>query len=148
MKSNAVIELKTKKIAEVIRNELRELPSKDITAIESKDIVEMIRSAIGSSEVADIQVNKIDEIGGIVDIKNNNNTQKTCQPQSNRIIPASNWNNYHDWPPPGGMRHLIFNEKKNGFSKCVRRVGRRVLIDERAFFEWVDEQKAHESQFQ
>lgn len=57
-----------------------------------------------------------------------------------RLIPATVWDEYHPWPPAGGMRHLIFNEKKNGFHKCVRRVGRRVLIDEEAFFEWVAEE--------
>ena len=40
----------------------------------------------------------------------------------------------------GGLRHLIFHEHENGFHKCIRRVGRRVLIDEQAFFEWVAEQ--------
>ncbi len=59
---------------------------------------------------------------------------------SNRLIPVTNWSNYHSWPPVGGLRHLIFHEHTNGFHKCVRRVGRRVLIDEEAFFEWVAEQ--------
>ncbi len=39
----------------------------------------------------------------------------------------------------GGLRHLIFNENINGFHKCIRRIGRRVLIDEAAFFEWVND---------
>ncbi len=55
-----------------------------------------------------------------------------------RLIPASKWNDYHAWPPMGGLRHLIFNAKQNGFDRVVRRVGRRVLIDEGAFFEWVE----------
>jgi hypothetical protein len=59
------------------------------------------------------------------------------QETSNRLIPAKKWNDFHPWPPLGGLRHLIFNEKTNGFDKVVRRVGRRVLIDEAAFFEWV-----------
>ena len=57
-----------------------------------------------------------------------------------RLIPVNNWNKHHEWPPQGGLRHLIFHEHENGFHKCVRRVGRRVLIDEQAFFEWVAEQ--------
>ena len=57
-----------------------------------------------------------------------------------RLIPVTRWNDSHDWPPQGGLRHLIFHEHENGFHKCVRRVGRRVLIDEKAFFEWVAEQ--------
>lgn len=53
-----------------------------------------------------------------------------------RLIPVPKWNDYHVWPPVGGLRHLIFYEKSNGFSSCVVRIGRRVLIDEEKFFEW------------
>lgn len=58
-----------------------------------------------------------------------------------RLIPITEWSKHHVWPPVGGLRHLIFNAKGNGFDAVVRRVGRRVLIDERAFFEWVDAQR-------
>jgi hypothetical protein len=60
-----------------------------------------------------------------------------------RHIPVTQWNDHHAWPPLGGLRHLIFHEHTNGFSKCVRRIGRRVLIDEAKFFEWVEEQNKH-----
>ena len=53
-----------------------------------------------------------------------------------RLIPVTRWNDHHVWPPIGGLRHLIFYEKTNGFEKCVLRIGSRVLIDEDAFFEW------------
>lgn len=59
-----------------------------------------------------------------------------------RLIPLTEWNKHHQWPPLGGLRHLVFFAKTNGFSKVVRRVGRRVLLDERAFFEWVDDENA------
>jgi hypothetical protein len=39
-----------------------------------------------------------------------------------------------------GLRWLVFNEKANGFSACVRRVGRKVLIDLDAFEEWIETQ--------
>ncbi len=54
-----------------------------------------------------------------------------------RTIPA--WNNHHDWPPVGGLRSLVFNRHKNGLDDfgVVKKVGKRVLIDEAAFFEWV-----------
>lgn len=42
----------------------------------------------------------------------------------------------------GGMRHLIFKEHKNGFATCIVRIGRRVLIIEDKFFEWVELQQA------
>ncbi len=57
-----------------------------------------------------------------------------------RLIPLTEWNQYHPWPPLGGLRHLVFNAEYNGFDRVVRRVGRRVLIDEAAFFKWVDAQ--------
>lgn len=57
-----------------------------------------------------------------------------------RLIPVSKWNEYHDWPPPGGLRHLIYYSKGNGFQSVIRRVGRRLLIDEAAFFAWVETQ--------
>ena len=60
---------------------------------------------------------------------------------STRLIPVTLWNNYHDWPPIGGLRHLIFHEKENGFDKVVKRCGRRVIIDEKQFFEWVNQQQ-------
>ncbi len=57
-----------------------------------------------------------------------------------RIIPVTQWNEHHAWPPQGGLRHLIFNASTNGFDKVIKRAGRRVLIDEREFFKWLDEQ--------
>jgi hypothetical protein len=59
---------------------------------------------------------------------------------STRLIPANDWPKFHSWPPIGGLRHLIFHAERNGFTRVLRRVGRRVLIDETAFFTWVDEQ--------
>jgi hypothetical protein len=56
---------------------------------------------------------------------------------STRYIPVPDWNKYHTWPPVGGLRNLIFHKHKNGFAKVVKKVGKRVLIDEAAFFEWV-----------
>ncbi|CAN1529180.1 hypothetical protein MCEKH45_01358 [Methylophilaceae bacterium] len=52
------------------------------------------------------------------------------------------WVNEHPWPPIGGLRHLIFNAEANGFNKVIRRIGRRVLIDEDEFFNWVNTQGA------
>ena len=57
-----------------------------------------------------------------------------------RLIPLVDWPKYHLWPPIGGLRHLVFHAKKNGFDKVIRRVGSRVLLDESAFFEWVESQ--------
>lgn len=56
------------------------------------------------------------------------------------LVPVTDWPQRHPWPPIGGLRHLIFHAKTNGFERVIRRIGRRVLIDETAFFEWVDAQ--------
>ena len=77
------------------------------------------------------------------------NTSKQTQystpqrpPQAPRLVPVNKWPDYHDWPSVAGLRWLIFNAEQNGFDKVIRRVGRRVLIDERSFFDWVEEQNA------
>ncbi len=42
----------------------------------------------------------------------------------------------------GGLRSLIFNEHTNGLAKsgAIVRIGRKVLIDETKFFNWVSAQ--------
>ena len=57
---------------------------------------------------------------------------------TNKLIPLTKWPDYHSWPNIGGLRHLVFYENKNGFSRVVRRIGRRVLIHEGEFFRWVE----------
>jgi hypothetical protein len=59
-----------------------------------------------------------------------------------RLIPANDWPNHHPWPPLGSIRSLIFHASENGFDAVVRRVGRRVLLDEQAFFAWVESQRS------
>lgn len=74
-----------------------------------------------------------------------NLTEKHSHPQK-RVIPLTDWSKYHPWPPLGGLRHLAFHAKQNGFDRVIRRVGRRILIDEDAFFDWV--QSNHHNQKQ
>lgn len=71
-------------------------------------------------------------------------TNELQQKTSSRLIPVPKWNDYHDWPPQGGLRHLIFNADTNGFASAFKRVGRRVLVDESAFFACVDQQQGSE----
>ena len=53
-----------------------------------------------------------------------------------QLIPVTVWPEHHFWPSVPGLRYLIFNAKRNGFDAVIRRIGRRVLIDEAAFYEW------------
>lgn len=59
-----------------------------------------------------------------------------------RLIPLTAWNKYHTWPPIGGLRHLVFHSKVNGFDAVIKRVSGRVLVDEAAFFLWVEKNDA------
>lgn len=45
-----------------------------------------------------------------------------------------------DWPTPSSLRYYIFFNKYGFADKCVRRVGRKVLIDIAAFERWLQEQ--------
>jgi hypothetical protein len=56
-----------------------------------------------------------------------------------RLIPLTRWPSHHEWPTIAGLRHLVFTMPK-GFDRVVKRVGSRILLDEAAWFKWVDEQ--------
>jgi hypothetical protein len=42
------------------------------------------------------------------------------------------------------LRYYIFHAETNGLSMALRRLGRKILIDEQKFFQWIDEQ-SHKS---
>jgi hypothetical protein len=60
--------------------------------------------------------------------------------KATRLITVPDWPKYHPWPSQAGLRYLIFHATRNGFVTAIRRCGRRVLIDEAAFFAWVNQQ--------
>lgn len=60
-------------------------------------------------------------------------------PRIASLILLTDWPKHHNWPPLGGLRHLVFHANKNGFNKVIRRAGGRLLIDEEAFFAWVQD---------
>lgn len=45
-----------------------------------------------------------------------------------------------DWPTESSLRYYIFFNKYGFAEKCVRRIGRKVLIDLMAFDQWLQEQ--------
>lgn len=53
-----------------------------------------------------------------------------------RLLPINAWSKYHDWPTECALRHYVSRGRSNGFDAVIRRIGRRVLIDEGAFFLW------------
>lgn len=48
--------------------------------------------------------------------------------------------NKYPWLTEGGIRHFLFHMNENGLYKAVRKMGRRILIDETAFFAWIEGQ--------
>lgn len=40
----------------------------------------------------------------------------------------------------GGIRALIFRANQNGFHRCIRRIGRKILISKSAFSHWIESQ--------
>ena len=59
--------------------------------------------------------------------------------QCPKVIPVTEWPQHFNWPPVGGLRHLIFTNKNQFRDKVVVRCGRRVLIDVDRFHAWLDE---------
>jgi hypothetical protein len=56
-----------------------------------------------------------------------------------RFIPVTQWNHYHEWPSQSGLRYYIFHSASNNFNSVIKRIGRRILLDEKAFFIWVEQ---------
>ena len=71
--------------------------------------------------------------------------QATADATQRGLFTVKKWTRI-SWPPEGGLRHLIFFAKENGCESVIRRVGRRVLIDEAAFFGWLNKQRSHMDQ--
>lgn len=46
----------------------------------------------------------------------------------------------HTWATNGGMRHYLFYGETNGLNKsgAILRIGRKILINEEKFFEWIE----------
>lgn len=72
-------------------------------------------------------------------------TDKLFQPSQNPGKRLCSVKNLPDKYPDAGftessIRWLIFNAKTNGFDRCIRRVGKRVIIDLDCFEQLLDEQ--------
>ncbi len=61
--------------------------------------------------------------------------QSSSDDRESRLIPIDRWPEFYPWPSPAGLRHLAFYAETNGFKQAFPKVGRRRLVDERAFFE-------------
>jgi hypothetical protein len=64
----------------------------------------------------------------------------TTQTNQLKLLTINQFVENHSFATHGGLRHLIFNATNNGFHKVIKRIGKRVLIDENQFFAWVESQ--------
>ncbi len=75
---------------------------------------------------------------------------------STRIIPLTTWPEYHPWPSVSALRHMVFESQDrknsigetlqgNGLEKAIIRRGRRVLIHQGRFFEWLEGQNGRDA---
>ena len=55
------------------------------------------------------------------------------------LLTVTQFSKKHPAFPIGGLRYQIFNERENGLaaSGAIIRSGRKVLIDEARFFNWI-----------
>ena len=44
----------------------------------------------------------------------------------------------HPFLREGGLRWALFHRHRNGLEACIKHLGRKILIDEEAFFDWLD----------
>ena len=67
------------------------------------------------------------------------NLQNETKPTTWTFLTVQQFSSKHQAFPTGGLRSLIFNERSNGLAKsgAVVRIGRKVLINEAKFFDWV-----------
>ena len=67
---------------------------------------------------------------------------ETIQQYRSRLLTVSQFASEYPAFSQASLRHLIFDASTNGFCKVLRRIGKRkILIDEQAFFQWVDQQQ-------
>ena len=58
---------------------------------------------------------------------------------SKNFLSLKQWLEKHKAIPEGGVRHLIFTNKNNFNQTVVKKLGRKILLDEQAFLEFIDE---------
>ena len=61
--------------------------------------------------------------------------------KTTRLIPLTQWSDYHLWPSAGGLRHLALT-RPPGIESAILRVNGRVVIDEAAFLDWARAQSS------
>jgi hypothetical protein len=78
-------------------------------------------------------------------------SNQTATPQPRTLLPVRQFAEKHPAFPQGSLRNLIFLSenrktskgtiKGNGLDIALVRIGRKLLIDEAKFFQWIDAQQ-------
>lgn len=55
------------------------------------------------------------------------------------FVTIKQWLQKHPAIPEGGIRHLIFTNKDNFNTQVVKKIGRKILLDEQAFLNFINE---------
>lgn len=76
----------------------------------------------------------------MVDEESSNDAVSQLDPP--RFIPLTKWPQYHVWPTISEFRQLIAKSEALGLDKAIKRVGRKFLIHESEFLDWVNRQSA------
>ncbi len=63
----------------------------------------------------------------------------TFDPRSKNFLSLKQWLEKYPVIPEGGIRHLIFTNKDNFNGRVVKKLGRKILLDEQAFLSYIDE---------
>lgn len=58
---------------------------------------------------------------------------------SKNFLTLKQWLEKYKAIPEGGIRHLIFTNKNDFNQKVVKKLGRKILLDEQAFLEFIDQ---------
>jgi len=58
------------------------------------------------------------------------------QQSGGQLLPVNEFcRKYPHWPTPSSLRAIIWEASTNGFAEAFVRVGRRILVDEKIFWE-------------
>lgn len=59
-----------------------------------------------------------------------------------RYIQLSEWDKHHQYPSTTQFRYLLQKNKgkDSGLGKVVKKIGGKILVNETAFFDWIEKQ--------
>lgn len=58
------------------------------------------------------------------------------QEEKTNLIPLTKWNEFHSFPSVKSLRMKIYYNQNNFVDEVVERDGKRILINEKKYFEW------------